>query len=114
MTRNSFSAVTRVFPDWADHVGVLLAREDTPRVKPDPAHLGEALRRLGASPRSALMVGDHPIDVETGRRLGVPCLGVATGHASAADLRQAGAVHVLDSLDALPPWLDQANAAVQP
>ncbi len=107
ITRNSFSAVTKVFPDWRDHVEVLLAREDVPRVKPDPAHLGEALRRLDGAPESALMVGDHPIDVETGRRLGVPCVGVATGRVSAADLLQAGALHAVDDLDAFLAWLGE-------
>jgi phosphoglycolate phosphatase len=38
---------------------------------------------------------------------GVPGVGVATGPSSADELRDAGASHVLTSLEAFPDWLDQ-------
>lgn len=91
ITRNTGSAVRTVFPDLNEHTGVLLAREDAPRIKPDPAHLHQALERLGVSPRHALMVGDHPLDMETGRRAGAATAGVMTGRCDADDLRNAGA-----------------------
>jgi phosphoglycolate phosphatase-like HAD superfamily hydrolase len=45
-----------------------------------------------------LVVGDTPLDVAGALANGVTAVGVATGHASAADLKAAGAHHVLDSL----------------
>jgi phosphoglycolate phosphatase-like HAD superfamily hydrolase len=47
---------------------VLLTRDDTPFVKPDPRHLLAALAALGVAPEQAAMCGDHPLDVAAGRR----------------------------------------------
>jgi phosphoglycolate phosphatase len=82
ITRNCRRAVLTVFPDVADFAGVLLARDDTPRVKPDPAHLLAALAALGAAPERSLMVGDHPMDVAVGKAAGTRTAGVASGQVS--------------------------------
>ena len=87
ITRNCRAAVLQVFPDALAHCPVLLAREDAARVKPDPAHLTQALNLLGCSPEAALVVGDHPLDLETGRRAGSLCAGVTTGRVSLGELR---------------------------
>ncbi|MDX6275883.1 MAG: phosphoglycolate phosphatase [Nocardioidaceae bacterium] len=52
-------------------------------------------------------VGDHVHDMEAAQLAGVPGVGVATGPSSADELRDAGASHVLTSLEAFPDWLDQ-------
>ncbi len=78
VTRNCPEAVLTVFPDVAEH-SYLLTRDDVPRVKPDPDHLIRALNLLGAAPRQALMIGDHPMDIEVGRRAGTFTAGVASG-----------------------------------
>jgi phosphoglycolate phosphatase len=49
--------------------------------------------------RECLVVGDTPLDVEAARAAGATAVGVATGKFSAADLRAAGADHVLESLE---------------
>jgi len=82
ITRNLSAAVETVFPDWREHCGVLLARDHVERVKPHPGHLLEALRRLGASPGLSLMVGDHPLDLETARNAGSLAALVASGSTS--------------------------------
>jgi phosphoglycolate phosphatase len=86
ITRNCRRAVLTVFPDVADFAGVLLARDDTPRVKPDPAHLLAALAALGAAPERSLMVGDHPMDVAVGKAAGTRTAGVASGQISLNEL----------------------------
>lgn len=115
ITRNSRLSVDTVFPDAADFVRVVLAREDVRAVKPDPAHLLAALARLdcpGCGPESALMVGDHPTDVLTARRAGTASAAVASGGTSLETLRLAGpdvltadAGELLDAL-AARGWLD--------
>ena len=75
-----------VFPDLHDFAGVLLARDDTPRVKPDPGHLLAALQALGATPARSLMVGDHPMDLAVGKAAGTRTAAVASGHASRDEL----------------------------
>lgn len=105
ITRNITPAVRTVFPDIDEHVRVLLAREDVADVKPHPGHLLAALERLGVPPERALMVGDHPLDVETGKRAGVATLGVASGRVSEAELTTAGADAVLPEASMLPGFL---------
>jgi phosphoglycolate phosphatase len=50
-------------------------------------------------------VGDHVGDMVAAQTAGVPGIGVATGPCSAAELRDAGASHVLPDLRALPAVL---------
>lgn len=78
ITRNCFEAVSTVFPDVAQHCR-LLTRDDVANVKPDPEHLEKALAILDCKPENALMIGDHPMDIEVGKRAGTKTAGVATG-----------------------------------
>mgnify|MGYP005831005331 CR=1 FL=1 len=101
VTRNCARAVRTVFPD-GERLGIhLFARDHVRRVKPDPHHLHTALKALDASPFHTLMVGDHPLDIETGKRAGVRTAGVASGRVSLMDLH---ACH--------PDWVAQDCAAL--
>lgn len=62
--------------------------------------LSRASRHLGVdlSPADAVVLGDTPADVRAGLAVGVPVVAVATGKSSQADLRDAGAVHVVPDL----------------
>jgi phosphoglycolate phosphatase len=101
VTRNCEAAVKTVFPDVEDLVDAFLPRERTPRVKPDPAHLAEALKLLSAAPERSAMVGDHPIDIESGKIAGMITVGVTTGKIGRDELISAGAALVLSSADEL-------------
>lgn len=90
ITRNCRRAVLTVFPDLHNFASVLLARDDTPRVKPDPEHLLAALQALGAAPARSLMVGDHPMDLVVGRAAGTRTAGVASGHVGRDELARHG------------------------
>lgn len=52
-------------------------------------------------------VGDHTGDMVAARTADIPGVGVATGPCSAADLRAAGASHVLPDLTHFPALLDE-------
>lgn len=101
ITRNCEQAVRIVFPDLEDYCDCLLTRDHVPRVKPDPDHLLRAVQQLSATPETALMVGDHPIDIETGNRAGVLAAGVWSGNASRASLLQSGARWTAPDCEAL-------------
>jgi phosphoglycolate phosphatase len=90
ITRNCRQAVTQVFPDADRYVEVILTRDEAPHVKPDPRHLLDALAVLGVGPQRALMVGDHPMDLVTGKAAGTLTAGVASGRVSLAELGRAG------------------------
>jgi phosphoglycolate phosphatase len=50
------------------------------------------------SSRRCLVVGDTPLDIDAARGAGAVSVGVASGHFSADELREAGAEYVLTSL----------------
>ena len=95
-------------PDEVEHyLDLLDAREladgyttsgDVETTKPAP-DLVEAAR--SKVPGEGVMVGDTPWDVRAARNAGVDTVTVLTGGFSEAELRDAGAVAVFDSLQAL-------------
>jgi phosphoglycolate phosphatase len=50
-------------------------------------------------PERCMVVGDTPLDIEAARNSGAVSIGVASGHFSVDDLQDAGADHVLVSLE---------------
>ena len=91
ITRNCEEAVRIVFPDLDRYCAGFLARDHVLRVKPDPNHLFHALEKIAASPKTALMVGDHPLDIQTGQRAGTMTAGVWSGTATQEELVRSGA-----------------------
>ena len=95
ITRNCRAAVLTVFPDL-EAFCPLLAREDVPATKPDPTHLLRMLDILHVAPQDSLMVGDHPMDILTGKRAGAMTAGVTCGHCPQAQLLAAEPDIILD------------------
>jgi HAD superfamily hydrolase (TIGR01549 family) len=81
-------------------ISVLTTSEDVDASKPEPDLLGATLDRMGEIGR-AVFVGDTPYDVEAARRAGMGCIALLTGGFSRAELTEAGAVLVVDSLSEL-------------
>jgi HAD superfamily hydrolase (TIGR01549 family) len=95
--------------DEVDHyLDLLDARElvdgwttsaDVERTKPHPDLVHAALEKAGDG--ASVMVGDSVWDVKAARAADVPTLAVLTGGFSEAELREAGAVQVVESIDEL-------------
>ncbi len=60
---------------------------------------GEAMLGCDVPNSDILVVGDTPLDIEAAHAADCTAVGVATGHYDAAALRQAGADHVLETLE---------------
>jgi HAD superfamily hydrolase (TIGR01549 family) len=80
-------------------------KDDVDASKPDPDLVDAALTK--ARSRDAVMVGDTPWDVDAARRAGVDTLCVLTGGFAEAELREAGALAVFESVDTLRERLDE-------
>lgn len=78
VTRNCRRATDAVMAMAGLACPIVLTRDDVVRYKPDPTHLLAALERLGAVPETAVMVGDHPMDIQAGRAAGTRTVGVLT------------------------------------
>lgn len=105
VTRNCEAAVKTVFPDVEREVHCFLPRERAGRVKPHPEHLARTLACLGTDPAASLMVGDHPIDIESAKTAGMIPVGVTTGKITKDELVSAGAVIVLARATELVEYL---------
>lgn len=95
VTRNCRAAVLRTFPEIDGYCQAVLTRDDTSRIKPHPEHLTTALSLLGVSPADAVMVGDHPLDMQIGKETGTFTIGVLSGHSTRDALFGAGADLIL-------------------
>ena len=101
ITRNCRAGVQAVLDRHRLPHDVLLTRDDVESVKPDKAHLLEALEALRAAPDQTIMVGDHPTDIECGQAAGALTCGVLTAKTSRREFHQAGADLVVDDVAAL-------------
>ena len=64
----------------------VICGDDLPTHKPDPAGLGEILRRLGVQPHETLFVGDADVDVLGGAACGVETLLIRHARTIAAEI----------------------------
>ena len=95
ITRNCEDAVRKVFPDIDHFCDVFVSRNSVKKVKPHPDHLTYVMKSLGVSGEEAVMVGDHIIDVQAGKRVGMKTVGVLTGRTKKEEFEQAGADYIL-------------------
>src|SRR4030043_100604 len=107
VTRNCEEAVRRVFPDIDDYCDVFISRDSVDKVKPHPDHLNSALDALKVSEKEAVMVGDHIIDIQAGKRAGMMTIGVLTGKIKREEFEEAGADYVLRDVSEIYPLLKE-------
>lgn len=108
ITRNCNKAVKIVLPTIESLCDVFIPRDSMRRIKPHPDHLTLVLKKMAAnSPTRCLMVGDHVIDIEGGKRVGMKTAGVLTGKATHQDFIQAGADFIIDDVTGIPDCIFQ-------
>lgn len=95
ITRNCEEAVRRVFPEIDQYCDVFISRDSIKKVKPHPDHLNAVAERLGIYGEEAVMIGDHPLDIQAGKRVGMRTIGVLSGRTSKEEFEKAGANEIL-------------------
>jgi HAD superfamily hydrolase (TIGR01509 family) len=103
--------VLRRVVDADDVITAATSSADAEQSKPAPDILRAALDQSGVEESRAVFVGDAVWDVRAAGRLDIPCIGLACGGTSAAELRDAGAVAVYDDPAALLAALDESAIA---
>jgi phosphoglycolate phosphatase len=98
ITRTCRDVLQQVFPDMNEYIHIAVTREDIREVKPDPAHVGEALRLLGVTAEEAMVVGDHPTDIQAGNALKVKTVGVLSGRTNEKAFQEAHATFIFDDI----------------
>jgi HAD superfamily hydrolase (TIGR01549 family) len=71
-------------------------KDDVEQSKPEPDLVNAALEKAGT--REGVMLGDTPWDVEAARKAGIETVCLMTGGFSEAELREAGAAAVFESI----------------
>jgi len=95
ITRNCEDAVRKVFPGIDDFCDIFVSRNSVKKVKPHPDHLTRVMNSLKISGEEATMVGDHIIDIQAGKRVGMKTIGVLTGRTKKEEFEKAGASYIL-------------------
>ncbi len=90
--------------DAGELLGAYTTSADVEATKPEPDLVVAAMEKVDAN--TAVMVGDSTWDIEAATRAGVETLAVLTGGFSEAELRDAGALEVFETLVDLRENLD--------
>ena len=109
ITRNCDGAVRRICSHIESLCDAFLSRDSVERVKPDPHHLATLLDRLGVTVEGTIMVGDHPMDILAGKRVGMRTVGVLTGRTTRDQFLETGADYILESASQLPGLIERLN-----
>jgi pyrophosphatase PpaX len=81
--------------------GTVIAADSGVPAKPAPHGVWLAAERLGRVPGETVFIGDSPHDVAAGNGAGAISVGATWGACTAAQLREAGARHVVASVEEL-------------
>ena len=84
---------------------VTLQTADRHPSKPHPSMVYQALADAGADARNAVVIGDTVFDIHMGRAAGTRTVGVNWGYHRVAELRDAGADYIAESMDDLKAYL---------
>lgn len=88
-----------------DCISYLLGADDVEQAKPYPEPVLKTLTATGIDASHTLVVGDMAVDILMGARAGAHTCGVTWGNGSRHDLEEAGADHIIDSIEELLPLL---------
>ena len=101
VTRNSRFVVEEILKEKGISYDFLLAREDVPKVKPHPTHIGTMIKKMSLKKNQVLVAGDHPMDIIAAKRTGVLSCGVLSGGRTREDFIKVGADFVYDDITGL-------------
>lgn len=86
----------------ADYFKLIVSGDTLPRRKPDPLPVRHACEFFAITPAQGVLIGDSASDAEAARAAGMPVICVTYGYNRGIDVRQLGAVAVIDNLVELP------------
>lgn len=81
---------------------VVVSRDKVKYVKPHTEHFEVALKTLGVHAKSALIIGDSVVDMQSAKELKVIAVGLPTGLTTTEQLMSNGANYIITSLTDLP------------
>jgi phosphoglycolate phosphatase len=113
VTRNCEEAVRKVLPDIEKFCDVFISRDLIKKVKPHPEQLTSVLIALHVTGEETVMVGDHTIDIQAGKRVGMRTVGVLTGRVKREEFEKAGANWVLEEASEICGLIGQISLSTE-
>jgi phosphoglycolate phosphatase len=107
ITRNCEEAVRKVFPNINDFCDVFVSRNSVKKVKPHPDHLTYVMESLKVLGQESVMVGDHIIDIQAGKKVGMKTIGVLTGRTKKEEFEKAKADYILRDVSEVGRLLEE-------
>jgi phosphoglycolate phosphatase-like HAD superfamily hydrolase len=104
-------AVNILFPDLQDYVDVVITREQTRRIKPDPEQIERALATLNVAPEKALTVGDHPRDILAGKAFRLKTVTVLSGTTGKKVFEEVAADYIAADIRSLPEIVSELSGS---
>ncbi|MGH7203417.1 MAG: HAD family hydrolase [Candidatus Levyibacteriota bacterium] len=83
--------------------------EDVTKTKPDPEGILKLMEQLNLNADEVIVLGDHAVDMQAAKAAGVHAIGISHGFGTPVELKEAGAVRVVDDLKALPRIIKAHN-----
>jgi HAD superfamily hydrolase (TIGR01509 family) len=88
----------------------VIPRDRVKRVKPNVEQFELALKALGVSSESTVIVGDSMVDMQSAKELKAIAVGMPTGYSTVDQLEKNGANYIVTSLNDLPVLIKKINA----
>ena len=92
-----------------DYFQIVVARNKVKYVKPNTEQFEVALKALGASLQTAVIVGDSVVDMQSAKKLKAIAVGLPTGMSTMEQLMNNGANYIITSLNDLPVLIKELN-----
>jgi HAD superfamily hydrolase (TIGR01509 family) len=92
-----------------DFFQIVVARDRVKYVKPHTEQFEVALKALGISPQTAVIVGDSIVDMQSAKELKAIAVGLPTGTSTMEQLKNNGANYIITSLTDLPVLIKEIN-----
>ena len=90
----------------SDCISYLIGADDVENAKPNPEPVLKTLSAIGCDACRTLVVGDMSVDILMGANAGAMTCGVTYGNGTQKELEDAGADHIINSIDQLLEMLE--------
>lgn len=84
--------------------------DDVTTTKPDPEGILKLLDQLEVEPDEVIVLGDHHTDMLAARAAGINPIGISHGFGTPAELKNAGAVKIVDDIASIPRIIEAHNS----
>ncbi len=103
VTNKPYGLAERILEELglSESFGLVVGGDSFENKKPHPEPLERVMKSLNAHPNASVIVGDSPVDCESGKKAGMRTIGVSYGFRGATELIDAGCDIIVDRFPVL-------------